>query len=68
MGRSDYPRRISHGRNLSIFRRCRGHFRDYREGRGLFGKYKQLVWTPMGLRGGREKGEKTPAREMEIKV
>jgi hypothetical protein len=47
---------------------CRGHFRDYREGRGLFGKYKQLVWTPMGLRGGKEKGEKAPAREMEIKV
>lgn len=45
---------------------CRGHFRDYREGRGLFGKYKQLVWTPMTLRG--TKGKEAPAREIKIKV
>jgi hypothetical protein len=45
---------------------CRGHFRDYREGKGLFGKYKQLVWTPMTVRGTR--GKDAPAREIEIKV
>jgi hypothetical protein len=45
---------------------CRGHFRDYREGRGLFGKYKQLVWTPSTIRG--TKGDKAPPREIRIKV
>jgi hypothetical protein len=45
---------------------CRGHFRDYREGRGLFGKYHQLVWTPMTVRGTR--GTKAPAREIEVRV
>lgn len=46
---------------------CRGHFRDYREGRGLFGKYHQLVWQPAIVRGGK-KGEKPAPREIEIKV
>jgi hypothetical protein len=45
---------------------CRGHFRDYREGRGLFGKYKQLVWFPQIIRG--TKGKEAPPREMEIKL
>jgi hypothetical protein len=45
---------------------CRGHFRDYREGRGLFGKYKQLVWTPMTVRG--TKGKSAPPREIEVKL
>jgi hypothetical protein len=45
---------------------CRGHFRDYREGRGLFGKYHQLVWTPSVIRG--TKGTKAPAREIKVKV
>jgi hypothetical protein len=45
---------------------CRGHFRDYREGRGLFGKYHQLVWTPMTVRGTR--GKKTPPRRIEVKI
>jgi hypothetical protein len=45
---------------------CRGHFRDYREGRGLFGKYHQLVWMPSIVRG--SKGEKAPPREIEIKI
>jgi hypothetical protein len=46
---------------------CRGHFRDYREGRGLFGKYKQLVWTPMTVRGTRGK-QAPPAREIEVRI
>jgi hypothetical protein len=45
---------------------CRGHFRDYREGRGLFGKYHQLVWMPSLVRGTR--GSKAPPREIEVKV
>lgn len=47
---------------------CRGHFADYRkpDGRGLFGKYKKLVWIPQTLRG--SKGEKAAPREMEIKI
>jgi len=45
---------------------CRGHFRDYREGRGLFGKYHQLVWTPAMVRG--TKGKQAPPREIEVKV
>jgi hypothetical protein len=45
---------------------CRGHFRDYREGRGLFGRYHALVWTPMTVRG--TKGKAAPAREIEVKI
>jgi hypothetical protein len=45
---------------------CRGHFKDYREGRGLFGRYHQLVWTPSVVRGTR--GTKAPPREVEVKV
>lgn len=45
---------------------CRGHFRDYREGRGLFGKYHVLAWTPMTVRG--TKGKQAPPREVEIRV
>jgi hypothetical protein len=45
---------------------CRGHFRDYREGRGLFGKYHQLVWTPSIVRG--SKGKEAPPREIEVKL
>jgi hypothetical protein len=44
---------------------CRGHFRDYRQGAGLFGKYHQLVWTPSVIRG--TKGTQAP-REVEVKV
>lgn len=45
---------------------CRGHFRDYREGAGLFGKIHALVWTPMTVRG--TKGEKTAPREIKVKI
>jgi hypothetical protein len=46
---------------------CRGHFRDYRQGAGLFGKYHQLVWTPMTTRGTKARGE-VPPRDYEVKV
>ena len=45
---------------------CRGHFRDYRTGPGLFGKYHQLVWTPSVVRG--TKGKSAPPREIQVKV
>lgn len=46
---------------------CRGHFRDYREGKGLFGKYKTVVWTPATVRGTKS-GHEKPTREYEIKL
>jgi hypothetical protein len=45
---------------------CRGHFKDYREGRGLFGKYHQLVWQPSIVRG--SKGKSAPPREIQVKI
>ena len=36
---------------------CRGHFADYTEGRGLFGKYHGTFWMPMHARGNAERGE-----------
>jgi len=36
---------------------CRGHFKDYREGPGLFGRVNGLWWWDMQVRGSRERGE-----------
>lgn len=36
---------------------CRGHFKDYRDGAGLFGRYKGLFWWEQALRGSAETGE-----------
>jgi hypothetical protein len=35
---------------------CRGHFADYREGPGLFGRYHGLVWRDMHVRGDKKAG------------
>jgi hypothetical protein len=35
---------------------CRGHFKDYREGKGLFGKYKDVYWWDQQLRGDLDQG------------
>ena len=35
---------------------CRGHFKDYRDGRGLFGRHKGLFWWDMQVRGSAEVG------------
>lgn len=35
---------------------CRGHFKDYRNGRGLFGKIKGLYWWDQHLRGNEAAG------------
>jgi hypothetical protein len=45
---------------------CRGHFKDYREGKGLFGRYHMLVWHDAVVRG--TKGREAPPREIEVKV
>jgi len=45
---------------------CRGHFKDYRQGAGLFGRYHKLIWQPSIVRG--TKGEKAPPREAEIRL
>ena len=35
---------------------CRGHFKDYRNGRGLFGKYNGMFWWDMHVRGDKTVG------------
>ncbi len=45
---------------------ARGHFRDYQEGRGLFGKYHGRYWVPMHVRGGSEHG--VVAKDYSIKI
>ena len=45
---------------------CRGHFADYTEGRGLFGKYHGRFWMPMHVKG--SKGSKPVAPEAEIRL
>jgi hypothetical protein len=46
---------------------CRGHFKDYREGKGLFGKYHKLVWQPSLVRGTKHR-DGALKREIEVKV
>ena len=36
---------------------CRGHFRDYSKGNGLFGKFKGLYWVDMHTKGNKANGE-----------
>lgn len=43
----------SNGRSLHI---CRGHFKDYREGNGLFGRFKGIFWWEQSLRGSIDNG------------
>ena len=35
---------------------CRGHFKDYRHGKGLFGKYRNQYWWAQQWRGNSEQG------------
>jgi hypothetical protein len=35
---------------------CRGHFKDYRDGSGLFGKHRAIYWWDQALRGSVENG------------
>jgi len=61
-GRSDV---IGLKRALHI---CRGHFRDYREGHGLFGKHHQLVWMPQIVRGKSGGDEKPRGPQYDVKL
>ena len=52
---------------------CRGHFKDFSEGRGLFGKLHGMFWWPQHIRGKAECGEVrkdyrigTPVRHEEV--
>lgn len=45
---------------------CRGHFRHYQEGRGLFGKYAGTFWVPMHVRG--EKAQGITVKDYRIKL
>lgn len=36
---------------------CRGHFKDYRDGRGLFGKYTGIYWWQEHTKGDKARGE-----------
>ena len=38
---------------------CRGHFKDYRDGGGLFGKYKDIYWWESHVRGDINEGSVT---------
>lgn len=46
---------------------CRGHFADYTEGKGLFGKYHGRFWMPAHVKG-TKKDTPAPPREIAIKV
>lgn len=35
---------------------CRGHFKDFSKGKGLFGKYKDMFWWDSQVRGNAERG------------
>lgn len=45
---------------------CRGHFKNYKEGKGLFGKYHGLYWWESTLRGNKDEGE--VRKEYNVKV
>lgn len=47
---------------------CKGHFRDYREGAGLFGKIHGKFWVPKFERGSKEVGEIHKDYEVKIEV
>jgi hypothetical protein len=47
---------------------CRGHFADYTQGAGLFGKYHGRFWIPATVRGTQRGKEKAPPREIEVKL
>jgi hypothetical protein len=45
---------------------CRGHFKDYRAGAGLFGKYHGTFWWDQAVHG--TKSQTPPAREYAVKL
>ena len=51
-------RKSGHGEGFSTtaFHICRGHFKDFTHGAGLFGRYKGRYWWPSQARGNRSAG------------
>jgi len=47
---------------------CRGHFKDYRAGGGLFGRYKDVFWWDSQVRGGGEDKGGEPDKDYNIKL
>jgi hypothetical protein len=47
---------IQHNGIAKALHICRGHFKDYRNSAGLFGKYKGLYWWDMHTRGTEKAG------------
>jgi hypothetical protein len=47
---------------------CRGHFADYTEGPGLFGKYHGRYWIPSVVRGTKRKNEPMTRRDVEVRL
>lgn len=45
---------------------CRGHFKDYSQGKGLFGKYKGLYWWDSHIRGNEDVG--TVVKDYAVKL
>lgn len=45
---------------------CRGHFRDYKDGRGLFGRYHGVYWVAPQLKGSKKKG--VTNKDYDVKV
>lgn len=59
MGRKAQPAQQGEPSGEYLKRRlhiCRGHFKDYRAGGGLFGRYKGLYWWSQQLRGDADQG------------
>lgn len=55
-GRSQTSATRSKGDGLQRLHQVRGHLSDYRNGNGLFGKYKGVFWVPAHVRGKQENG------------
>lgn len=45
---------------------CRGHFKNYRDGNGLFGKYQGLYWWEQTIRGSKKAG--LAQKDYEVRV
>lgn len=47
---------------------CRGHFKDFREGKGLFGKFKDIYWWDSQVRGSLSEGIVTKDYQVDAPV
>lgn len=47
---------IGGGSMMRALHVCRGHFKDYRDGQGLFGKHRDIYWWEQSIRGNTDAG------------